>query len=237
VNSRIYAHHLRHHQQPMLGLPPKSDFEIVIARYRENISWARPYEPNVTIYDKSGQATSPSWIPLPNIGREAGTYLHHIVTRYDTLAARTLFLQGNPHEHGMMPFETHVQSTEPFLTHIDCQKQMNRAHIWWVDEQNKSGQARQRRMCILGRHKRCFCQEYVQCPLPNIIRYGWGAQFSATADCIRARPREYYEHLYQAAQSDELLLGERSYQNYQVAVLFEMFWPCIMSPALFGGAH
>ncbi|EPS35333.1 hypothetical protein H072_11325 [Dactylellina haptotyla CBS 200.50] len=37
-------------------------------------------------------------IYLPNEGREGGTYLHHIINNYDTLAPHTLFLQANPHD-------------------------------------------------------------------------------------------------------------------------------------------
>ena len=236
VNSRIYAHLLRHEPHPTLGLPTKSEFEIVVARYREKVSWTRPYHPIVTIYDKSGEMGAASMIPLKNIGREAGTYLHHIVSRYDTLATRTLFLQGSPHEHGLIPFDHHLTSTEPFLSHIDSQQVLNCSHTWWVDAQNKSGQGRLKRVSILGRHKRYFCQEFVQCPLPKIIRYGWGAQFSVTAECIRSRPLAYYQKLYQASQAQLLRLGDRDYTNYHVAVLFEMFWPCILAPGEFGAA-
>ncbi|KAG1674943.1 hypothetical protein FOA52_014737 [Chlamydomonas sp. UWO 241] len=36
---------------------------------------------------------------LPNIGREAHTYLHHIVSRYADLADLTIFVQGDPYDH------------------------------------------------------------------------------------------------------------------------------------------
>ena len=36
---------------------------------------------------------------LENKGREAGTYLHHIIKNFDRLPEHTLFLQGNPFEH------------------------------------------------------------------------------------------------------------------------------------------
>ncbi|MCZ7569853.1 MAG: DUF3431 domain-containing protein [Ardenticatenaceae bacterium] len=71
--------------------------EIVIARYREDVSWARRLPYRVTIYDKGGD-----WrggIRLPNVGRESHTYLYHIVTRYERLADATVFLQGDPFPH------------------------------------------------------------------------------------------------------------------------------------------
>jgi len=67
-----------------------------VARYREDVSWTARLGLPVTIYDKSG---APGPHALPNIGREAHTYLTHIVRRYDALAGATVFIQGAPFEH------------------------------------------------------------------------------------------------------------------------------------------
>lgn len=72
--------------------------EIVIAKYKEDIDWTEFVSHPVTIYDKSENPLSGA-IPLPNIGREAHTFLYHIVTNYENLADVTLFIQGNPFEH------------------------------------------------------------------------------------------------------------------------------------------
>jgi len=78
-------------------LRQRSDLQLVIARYRENVQWRYQFHGlSTTVYDK-GDARAEN--PLPNIGREAHTYLHHIVTHYDRLAPITVFLQGNPHAH------------------------------------------------------------------------------------------------------------------------------------------
>ncbi len=67
-------------------------FELVVARYAEDLAWVRNIPPQirVTVYDKNGDAPYPGAIRLPNVGREAHTYLHHIVKRYDTLAPLTI---------------------------------------------------------------------------------------------------------------------------------------------------
>lgn len=71
--------------------------ELVVSRYQESTTWLSAYKSlTVTIYDKSGE---PGPNSLPNQGREAHTWLHHIVTRYDTLADLTIFLQGSPFDH------------------------------------------------------------------------------------------------------------------------------------------
>jgi len=73
--------------------------EIVIARYQEDLQWSANIGLPTLVYNK-GPEPLPGAIQLPNTGREAHTYLHHIVSRYDQLADCTLFLQGNPFIHG-----------------------------------------------------------------------------------------------------------------------------------------
>jgi hypothetical protein len=67
--------------------------EIVIARYQEDVSWAegRPaivYNKGLAVQTKARQ------VFLPNIGREAHTYLHHIINSWNDLAETTFFTQG-----------------------------------------------------------------------------------------------------------------------------------------------
>lgn len=69
--------------------------QVVIARYNESIEWASDL--NAVIYNKGDFLEGT--IPLENIGREAHTFLHHIITRYDELAEYTCFVQGNPFDH------------------------------------------------------------------------------------------------------------------------------------------
>lgn len=77
----------------------KKNIEIVIARYKADISWSDMYKSIRTIYDKGWanenitKIKDESLIKLPNIGRESHTYLHHIVYNYDDLADVTVFTQ------------------------------------------------------------------------------------------------------------------------------------------------
>lgn len=70
--------------------------EVVVARYREDVSWTDSLGLACTVYDKSGQ---PGPLALPNAGRETHTYLTHIVRRYPDFADFTAFLQGDPFGH------------------------------------------------------------------------------------------------------------------------------------------
>jgi hypothetical protein len=78
-------------------------FELVVARYNEDPAWTRKVPPSlrVTLYNKGAPlpAEYSAAITLPNLGREAQTYLHHLVRRYDSLADVTVFTQGRPFDH------------------------------------------------------------------------------------------------------------------------------------------
>ena len=78
-------------------LRQRSDLQLVIARFRENVHWRYHFHGVPTIVYDNGDARAEN--ALPNIGREAHTYLHHIITHYDDLAPTTVFLQGDPHPH------------------------------------------------------------------------------------------------------------------------------------------
>jgi len=71
--------------------------EIIVARYKEDISWLNNIK-NIkykSVYNKFYLEN----ISLPNIGREAHTYLYHIYNNYDNLSEINLFSQGDPIFH------------------------------------------------------------------------------------------------------------------------------------------
>lgn len=98
------------------GLPGAElpSLELVVARYREDLSWLRELGLPAQVYDKGPEPPAgplPPGVratPLPNIGREAHTYLTHIVERYADLPECTVFLQGNPFAHLAPPEEAPV---------------------------------------------------------------------------------------------------------------------------------
>jgi hypothetical protein len=80
--------------------------QIVCARYNEDINWMASLIPeNIIVYNKGNDDLhifpKEKQISLPNLGREGGTYIHHIINNYDNLADHTIFIQGNPVDHIM----------------------------------------------------------------------------------------------------------------------------------------
>ena len=67
--------------------------QLIVARYKENIDWVHDCGIPYIIYDKGGDGLG---VALLNTGREAHTYLHHIINNYDNLADITIFCQGDP---------------------------------------------------------------------------------------------------------------------------------------------
>jgi len=75
----------------------RPDLLAVVAHFQEDASWVADLGFPALVYDKGGDW--PGGIPLPNVGREAHTYLTHILAHYPEFPNHVLFLQGNPFPH------------------------------------------------------------------------------------------------------------------------------------------
>jgi hypothetical protein len=103
-----------------------SSFDIVVGTYFEEPEsikkmldslkktvYLRNLRPNIILYTKNPEAnitalkesTGANVVKLlENIGREGGTYLQHIVTNWDILAEKTMFIQAHAHNiHELLP--------------------------------------------------------------------------------------------------------------------------------------
>ncbi len=96
----------------MTTSPP--DIQLVIARFREDLAWTGEIGLPCVVYNK-GPELDPDTLPpaakvvaLPNLGREAHTYLTHILAHYHQLPRHTCFLQGQPFAHLAPPEEPTV---------------------------------------------------------------------------------------------------------------------------------
>ncbi|MCG2590346.1 hypothetical protein [Rhodohalobacter sulfatireducens] len=101
---------------------------LVIARYKENISWVKhvPDSFDIIIYNKSKRLPlfqkllcklndRIQVVHIPNCGREAETYLRYVkeTAEYGDPESYTVFCQGNPFEHSP-----------------DFLQLLNRVHLW-----------------------------------------------------------------------------------------------------------
>ncbi len=93
---------------------------IVVARYNEDLEWLNPVKEYVHLYNK-GQPLSDEqknsyamYKELPNVGREAHTYLKYIIEHYDKLPSVVCFTQGNIDDHYKL--NTIVSGTELLIS-------------------------------------------------------------------------------------------------------------------------
>lgn len=91
--------------------------QVVIAKYREDVSWAANLGLSYIVYDKGPEPVTGAR-PLGNIGREAHTYLTHIIEQWDNLAGHTAFVQGNPFDHLFDHREADVHALKSMI--MDC---------------------------------------------------------------------------------------------------------------------
>lgn len=160
---------------------------LVVARYTEPLDWLPDIRCSVTVYNKDSDMPSGVErvvIPLPNLGRESHTYLHHIVHNYNCLDDHTVFAQGRPFDHcrffvnqvnqfaaapqpGFHDFADRV--LDDYSTCAACK------HHSWIP--------------MAQTYEALFGQ-----PAPDTaVCFGAGAQFAVSRDLIRAHPVEFYE--------------------------------------------
>jgi Protein of unknown function (DUF3431) len=159
------------------GLCQRADIQLVVAHYRESLDWLERFrELSRIVYHKGGLGGEN---PLPNVGREAHTYLHHVVANYDRLAPVTVFLQGDPYAH-VPDLDDKIWSLEQRLGYRDLSD-----HILVEDAHGEPVQPGLR----LGEmYRELFGQ-----PPPDFFVCHAAACFAVSRENVLRRPREFYE--------------------------------------------
>jgi len=170
-----------------------SPVELVVARYGENLNWMRrvPSPIRRTVYDKNPDFPAPDAIRLPNVGREAHSYLHHIVSRYDNLSAVSVFCQGHPFDHAfdfhasLRELASHPEAIPAFawLGHIVDTDDARGHTLFRGWSKNDDG----RELDMNGFHRALF-----DCDDPPFYTFRLGAQFAVSHSVLRARPLDFW---------------------------------------------
>jgi hypothetical protein len=110
---------------------PLNKLQIVVARYREPLSWLGNYPFNkcpTIVYNKGGNdeflhaPNITNVINMKNCGLDTHSFLYHIINNYDNLAEITAFFQGSidlPHKYNRAA-ETVVESVRRNTTILAC---------------------------------------------------------------------------------------------------------------------
>ena len=209
------------------------DIELVVCRCGEDLAWTRnvPRGLAVTVYDKTPPPGSP-WpgsTPLPNVGREAHAWLHHLADRYDSLADWTIFAQGHPFDH--------VPDMHPVLRQLDGGEPPSQDFLWlgflWETDDargrptfvNWTKNPGRRELDLDGFFRKLWGEA-----APEKVRYVGGGQFVLSRSAARRRSRDFYERARDLAADfpDAAHAFERTWDR--------VFLAPPLDPALFGTA-
>lgn len=190
-----------------LGYQPNGPLEVVISMYKEPTedvaslisrlhSMPEMSQALFTIYLKDSEAdeerimqetNSHSVVKIPNIGREAETYLNHIVNRWDNLAERTVFLQADVHN----PREFY-----PFVERYFRANQTGFLNLGWAGNVCNSDDCGDRH----GWQDETLLFPQIQSRIDHSTRDGvllsYKGQFVATAARIRGIDKAIYDDLW-----------------------------------------
>lgn len=184
----------------------KTKFQIVVARYNENIKWLLPYKDITIVYNKGNDdnilLNNFNTVKLNNYGRESHTYLYHIINNYDNLAEKTIFFQGKIDDHKILDIEDYFGINE-YIGHFDnlkidkLKKKIEHYGKWKTDYTN-------------GNMKICNYTPYEW--LTKIIgldinseftKVVWGANFSVSKNIILSKPKIFYENIIRHLELDK----------------------------------
>jgi hypothetical protein len=177
--------------------------KIVIARYKEDITWANALHNEVLIYDKSGEpCVLPAVLPtvsLANVGREGHTYAYHILTHYDTLDDYTVFLQGYPFDHS--------PQLEKQLREIrDRIEQGTQSDFQYVSQRvlfsNLERCPYDITLNMVPVYEKVFGPFGAMKKEGHPFVFGAGAQFVVSRAAIQSRPRAFYQNLCSILEYD-----------------------------------
>lgn len=181
--------------------------ELVVARFEEELAWLRRVPPSVRVrvYNKGPDVAVPrpgaQVDPLPNVGREAHAYLHHIARHYDDLAPVSVFVQGKPFDH--------VPDLHRILRGLADGTESMPAFQWLgflVDEDDAEG-ARLFQNWSKNPERRPLPMRsfwplvFGDAPCPGRFAFFGGGNWIVRDFVVRSRPRAFYERALDVAGS------------------------------------
>ena len=169
--------------------------DIVITYFGEDLSWITSLNHTaineIIIYNKLDDT---KYIPLPNIGLDTHTILHHIVNNYNDFNP-TIFLQGNPFDSGIKP--SNVSDIHKMIDELQDGGHTLNYHISPVDSSLINGMIsnwKNRELTPVGTDIKSWCESIGLGVLDNLPIY-WGCQFGINDIILYNRDIDFYKEL------------------------------------------
>ena len=166
----------------------KNNFEIVISRYDEDISWCENYKKFITIYNKGEDNINYPFIKLENKGHLADTILRHIINNYDNLADVTFFSHGSYNYRGDQIIREEGECHRYFEDFISCESNT----LVIIPKKSPPGSSTWYGYpdTLSNVYKRIFNKNYID-------NYYWscGKWISVSKEKIRNSPKEIYQKM------------------------------------------
>jgi hypothetical protein len=173
--------------------------QVVVARYNEDVQWVGGLP--AIIYNKGPQLVSSAPVrELPNVGREAQTYLQHITGCWNELADMTVFCQGQVNDH--LPPDVRIENLLAGPMDIAVANLISMRE-WGPDGRIQFIPGIHKRQLDSGEMKRAelslvdYFRTYLNLNLLGLgsTVFAPGAIFAVRRQCIHRRPREFYYRL------------------------------------------
>ncbi|MCJ1365208.1 hypothetical protein MMC16_004329 [Acarospora aff. strigata] len=208
--------------------------EIVVAQYNEDLSWLNDFKDSCVVYSKGGPEHAPAlpYEPLPNIGREGHTYLHHIVEHYDSLPDVTIFLQGQIEDHVLISINEIVElsrKTKPGEVTTFSFRELELFDLWdGIPWELYPSWNRWSSIGFVNAAKTPaqYWKQFFKMEVPESVGFQPGAIFATHRETIQRYPREVYREILQ-----ELFLGDMAHFNPETGHHMERFWLAMWQPS------
>jgi hypothetical protein len=158
---------------------------------------------NLTLLQQQTNATKV--IQLPNVGREGHTYLHHMISSWDDLAAQTFFLQAsihNPREFKARVRDYYTSQTGMLslgFSGQSCECNDCGDRFGWQDHS--------------GIVEETWSEVFNQTCGTQRVLLSYKGQFVASAARVRANEKAMYERLRDALQKPESWAHKQEYSQ------------------------
>jgi len=173
-----------------------SKLDIVVAHAYEDLNWLEEMknftDTRVIVYSKAPANALPILPDVPfmtlsrlaNVGREAHTYLHHIIKNYDSLADNILFTQGNPFEH---------RSHDNFFdNYVKNKNNTSICPLAYMSSIPQSWKPRLKDIEVSSGNIGTWWEAVFSEPYPKKLKVIWNAIFRIKREHVHNRPRAFY---------------------------------------------